>query len=98
MRHLVSMYQYDNIAYEILNVKALKISILYKKHILHFMGKLLYVDFQRHPLKYHANTDTLGDVYLIQKWNVESSKLEELVDDFETVPICIEHENDSRGH
>ena len=38
-------------AYEPLNLKAHKISVLYKNHIFQCMGKIFCVEFQRAPLK-----------------------------------------------
>ena len=37
-------------AYELLNLRAFKISRLYKKHIFQCMGKIFYVEFQRYLL------------------------------------------------
>ena len=39
--------------YELLNLRALKISMLYKNHIFQCMGKIFCVKFQRVPLKFH---------------------------------------------
>ena len=41
--------------YELLNLRALKISVLYKNHIFQWMGKIFCVEFQRVPLKFHIN-------------------------------------------
>ena len=41
-------------AYELLNLRALKISMLYKIHIFQCMGKIFCVEFQRVPLKFHT--------------------------------------------
>ena len=54
-------------AYELLNLRALKISMLYKKHIFQCMGEIFCVEFQRVPLKFHTKylTHTLKDVDFI---------------------------------
>ena len=59
-----------NNAYELLNLRALKISMLYKSHIFQCMGKIFCVEFQRVPLKFHTKylTHTLKDKSL---WNIE---------------------------
>ena len=41
-----------NNAYELLNLRALKISMLYKSHIFQCMGKIFCVEFQRVPLSF----------------------------------------------
>ena len=38
----------------LLNLRALKISMLYKNHIFQCMGKIFFVEFQRVPLKCHT--------------------------------------------
>ena len=60
--------------YELLNVRALKISMLYKKQIFQCMGKIFCVEFQRVPLKFHTKylTHTLKDVDLIHMWKFKS--------------------------
>ena len=40
--------------YELLNLRALKISKLLKKYICQCMGKIFCVEFQRVPLKFHT--------------------------------------------
>ena len=62
-------------AYELLNLRALKISMLYKNHIFQCMGKIFYVEFQRYPLKFHTKylTHTLKDVDFIHNWKFKSS-------------------------
>ena len=54
--------------YELLNLRALKISKLHKNHIFQCMGKIFCVEFQRVPLKFHTKyfTHTLKDVDFIQ--------------------------------
>ena len=56
-------------AYELLNLRALKISMLYKSHIFQCMGKIFCVEFQRVPLKFHTkyHTHTLKDVDFIHR-------------------------------
>ena len=53
--------------YELLNPRALKISMLYKNRIFQCMGKIFCVEFQRYPLKFHSKylTHTLKDVDFI---------------------------------
>ena len=50
--------------YELLNLRALQILMLYKSHIFQCMGKIFCVEFQRVPLKFHTKylTHTLKDV------------------------------------
>ena len=52
--------------YELLNLRALKISKLHKNHIFQCMGKIFCVEFHRVPLKFHTKylTHTLKDVDL----------------------------------
>ena len=52
---------------ELLNLRALKISTLYKNHIFQCMGKIFCGEFQRVPLKFHTKylTHTLNDVDFI---------------------------------
>ena len=61
--------------YELLNLRALKISILYKKNFFQYMGKIFCVEFQRVPLKFHTKyfTQTLTDVDFIHRWKFKSS-------------------------
>ena len=56
-------------AYELLNLRAPKISMQYKNHVFHCMGKICCVEFQRVPLKFHTKylTHTLKDVDFIHK-------------------------------
>ena len=62
-------------AYEVLNLRALKISMLYKSTIFQCMGKIFCVEFQRVPLKFHTkyHTHTLIDVDFIYRWKFKSS-------------------------
>ena len=61
--------------YELLNLRALKFSTLYKIIIFQCMGKIFYVEFKREPLKFHTKylTHTLKHVIIMQHWNVKSS-------------------------
>ena len=61
--------------YELLNLRALKISKLHKNHIFHCMGKIFCMEFQRVPLKFHTKylTHTLKDVDFIHIWKFKSS-------------------------
>ena len=69
-------YRYDGApggrfknAYELLNLRALKIPMLYKNRIFQCMGKIFCVEFQRVPLKFHTKylTHTLKDVNFIHR-------------------------------
>ena len=62
-------------AYELLNLRALKISPANKMHIFQWMGKIFCVEFQRVPLKFHTKylTHTMKDAIFIQHWNFKSS-------------------------
>ena len=61
--------------YELLNLRALKISKLHKNHIFQCMGKIFCVEFQRVPFKFHTKylTHTLKDVDFIHIWKFKSS-------------------------
>ena len=56
-------------AYELLNLRALKISMLYKICSFQCMGKIFCVEFQRVPLKFHTkyHTHTLKDADFIDR-------------------------------
>ena len=62
-------------AYELLNLRALKIPMLYKNRIFQCMSKIFCVEFQRVPLKFHTKylTHALKDVNFIHRWNFKSS-------------------------
>ena len=64
-----------NNAYELLTLRALKISMFHKRFIFQCMGKIFCVEFQRYPLKFHTKylTHTLKDMTFIQHWNFKSS-------------------------
>ena len=55
--------------YQLLNLKALKISTVYKNHIFQCMVKIFCVEFQREPFKFHTKnlTHTLNEVHFIQR-------------------------------
>ena len=62
--------------YELLNLRAPKISVLYENHMLRCMiWYLFWVEFQRVPLKFHTKylTHTLEDLDFIHKWEFKSS-------------------------
>ena len=61
--------------FELLNIRALKFSVVNKIHIFQCMGKIFCVEFQRVPLKFHTKylTHTLKDMIFIQHWNFKSS-------------------------
>ena len=61
--------------YELLNLRALKISKLHKNYIFQCMGKIFCVEFQRVPLKFHTKylTHTLKDVDFIHIWKFKNS-------------------------
>ena len=61
--------------YELLNLRAIKISMLYKNHIFQCMGKMFCVEFQRVPLKFHTKylAHTLKNVDFIHRWKFTSS-------------------------
>ena len=56
-------------AHELLNPRALKISMLYKNQIFQCMDMIFCVEFQRVPLKFHTKylAHTLKDVDLIHR-------------------------------
>ena len=62
-------------AYELLNLRALKIPMLYTNRTFQCMSKIFCVEFQRVPLKFHTKylTHTLKDVDFIHRWNFKSS-------------------------
>ena len=62
-------------AYELLNLRALKILMLFISHIFQCMGKIFCVEFQRVPLKFHTkyHTHTLKDADFINGWKFKSS-------------------------
>ena len=67
MRNITPGGRFKN-AYELLNLRALKISMLYKSHIFQCMGKIFCVEFQRVPLKFHTKylAHTLKDKSLMK--------------------------------
>ena len=62
--------------YELLNLRSLKISMLYKDHIFQCMSMIFCVEFQRVPLKFHTKylTHTLKDDF-IHRWKFKSSSM-----------------------
>ena len=64
-------------AYQLLNLRAPKMSVLGKNCIFQCMGKIFCVEFQRYPLKFHTKylihtLKALKDVYFIQRWKFKS--------------------------
>ena len=61
--------------YELLILRAPKISMLYINHIFKCMGKIFFVEFQRVPLKFHTQylIHTLKDEDFIHRWKFKSS-------------------------
>ena len=61
--------------FELLNLRALKLSIVDKIIIFQCMGKIFCVEFQRYPLKFHTKylTHTLKDVDFIHNRKYKSS-------------------------
>ena len=61
--------------YELVNLRALKISTLYKICIFHFMCKIFCMDHQRYPIKFHTKyiTHTLKDEHFILRWKYKNS-------------------------
>ena len=61
--------------YELLNLRALKFSPVNEIHIFQCMGKIVCVEFQRAPLKFHTKylAHTLKDTIFMQHWNFKSS-------------------------
>ena len=62
-------------AFELLNLRALKLSPVNKMQIFQCMGKIFCVEFQREPLKFHTKylTHTLKDAIFKQRWNFKRS-------------------------
>ena len=62
---------------ELVDMKALKLSTLYKIIIFQCMGNLFGVEFQREPLKFHTKylTHTLKYLIFTHNWNFMSSKI-----------------------
>ena len=60
--------------YELSNLRALKISTLYKNRIFQCMGKIFCLEFQRFPLKFHSKylAHTLKDVVFIHSYNLSA--------------------------
>ena len=62
-------------AYELIYLEALRFALFNKLHIFQCIGKILWVEFQRVPLKFHTKylTHTLKDEIFIQCWRFKSS-------------------------
>ena len=62
-------------AQELLNLSALKMSVLYENHLFQCVGKIFCVEFQRVPLKFHTKylTHTLKNVDFIHRLKFKSS-------------------------
>ena len=74
--------------YELLSLRALKISHLYKNHNFQCKGKIFCVEFQRYSLKFHTKylTHTLKDVDFVHRRKFKSSKFFYLISIFEMPP------------
>ena len=61
--------------FELLNLRALKVSPVNKIHIFQCMGEIFCVKFQGVPLKFHTKylSHTTKDMIFIQHWNFKSS-------------------------
>ena len=75
-----SIWSYDTRGHfknvdELLNLRALKISMLHENDIFECMGKIFCVEFQRVPLKFHTKylTHIMMDVDFIHRWKFKSS-------------------------
>ena len=64
-------------AYELLNLRTLKIWTLYKNDIFQCIDKIVCGEFQRYPLKFHTKylTHTLKDMHFIHSWKFMSSQI-----------------------
>ena len=75
-QHLCCMWSegHFKITYELLNLRALKFSLVNKIRIFQCMGRIFCVEFQRWPLKFHTKylTHTLKVMIFIH-WNFKSS-------------------------
>ena len=74
--------------YELVNLGALKFSLINKLHIFQCMIKIFCMEFQREPSKFHTKylTHTLKETIFIQYWKFRSSYIYEVVNIFETLP------------
>ena len=59
----------------LLNLRALKIPMLYKNFVFQCMGEIFCVEFQRYPFKFHTKylTHTLEYLYFICGWTFRTS-------------------------
>ena len=69
INHLWTGGRFKN-AYELVNLRVFKFSLVSKIHIFQCMDKIFCVEFQRVPLKFHTKylTHTLKDKIFIQYW------------------------------
>ena len=73
-------------AYDLVNLRALKLSTLYKNRIFQCMGKIFCAEFQSYPLKFHTDYCTLSlkDVSFVEKGIFKNFNIYEPVSVFET--------------
>ena len=83
--HLRIWGRFENI-YELVNLGALKSSLINKLHTFQSMGKIFCVEFQRVPLKFHSKyfAHTLKETNFVRCWKFKISQKYELVRVFET--------------
>ena len=69
-----SVWERSKNAYELLNIRSLKISMLHKNCVFHRVNKIFRVEFQMYPVKFHTKylAHTLKDVYFIHIWKFKS--------------------------
>ena len=67
-------------AYKLINLRAVKFSLLNKLYIFQCMGKIFCVEFQRVPLKFHTQyfTHTLKDIILYNVENLSTFRFKSL--------------------
>ena len=53
-------------AYELLNLRALKFSSVYKIHIFQCMGEIFCVKYQRVHLKFHTKYQCMGEIFCVK--------------------------------
>ena len=77
--------------HKLVNLGALKFSLVNKLHIFQCMGKIFCVEFQSFPLKSHTKhlTHTLKETIFIQYWKWRSSQIYALGNVFEMPPRSI---------
>ena len=66
--------------YELLNLRALRTSTLYKNHIFQCLDKICCVIFQRYPLKFHTKyiDHALKYMYFVHMWKFKGNWFEGL--------------------